>query len=132
MMGVLMLNMDSNMYSSLCCRCCCCWSRSLGDFAFKHPQALLSAEPHVTQQELAPSDRLVVLTSDGVTDVLPDDDMLGVAMRALEQVRAQRLGGWWPGCGCCAARLVDACSSAGWEGEAQGAAGWRRSSVPQV
>jgi serine/threonine protein phosphatase PrpC len=69
-------------------RCCC--RRSLGDFAFKHPQALLSAEPHVMQQELAPSDKLVVLTSDGVTDVLPDDDMLGVAMRALEQVR---LGG---------------------------------------
>uniref|UniRef100_A0A383W5L0 PPM-type phosphatase domain-containing protein n=1 Tax=Tetradesmus obliquus TaxID=3088 RepID=A0A383W5L0_TETOB len=62
-------------------------TRSLGDFAFKHPQALLSAEPHVTQQELAPSDRLVVLTSDGVTDVLPDDDMLGVAMRALEQTQ---------------------------------------------
>jgi hypothetical protein len=69
---------------------CCC--RSLGDFAFKHPQALLSAEPHVTQQQLAPSDKLVVLTSDGVTDVLPDDDMLGVAMRALEQVRRQLLG----------------------------------------
>jgi hypothetical protein len=73
----------------------CCCRRSLGDFAFKHPQALLSAEPHVTQQELAPSDKLVVLTSDGVTDMLPDDDMLGVAMRALEQVRLA--GAWWGG-----------------------------------
>ncbi|KAF6260497.1 phosphatase 2C-like domain-containing protein [Scenedesmus sp. NREL 46B-D3] len=62
-------------------------TRSLGDFAFKHPQALLSAEPHVAQQELAPSDKLVVLASDGVSDVLPDDDLLGVAMTALEQTR---------------------------------------------
>eukprot|EP00882_Tetradesmus_deserticola_P022347 GHRQ01024249.1.p1 GENE.GHRQ01024249.1~~GHRQ01024249.1.p1 ORF type:complete len:184 (+),score=70.51 GHRQ01024249.1:136-687(+) len=61
-------------------------TRSLGDFAFKHPQALLSAEPHVTQQELAPSDSLLLLASDGVTDVMPDDDVLGAALRALQQV----------------------------------------------
>jgi hypothetical protein len=51
----------------------------------------------VTQQELAPSDKLVVLTSDGVTGVLPDDDMLGVAMRALEQVRLAAAGGMGEG-----------------------------------
>eukprot|EP00882_Tetradesmus_deserticola_P016861 GHRQ01018036.1.p1 GENE.GHRQ01018036.1~~GHRQ01018036.1.p1 ORF type:complete len:194 (+),score=94.20 GHRQ01018036.1:138-719(+) len=62
-------------------------TRSLGDFAFKHPQALLSAEPHVTQQELAPSDSLLLLASDGVTDVMPDDDVLGAALRALQQTQ---------------------------------------------
>lgn len=67
-----------------CAVCCSC--RSLGDFAFKHPQALISADPYVAAQQLTPADRLVVMTSDGVTDVLPDDDMLEVAIRAIEQV----------------------------------------------
>eukprot|EP00775_Hariotina_reticulata_P008355 gene8355-8539_t len=62
-------------------------TRSLGDFAFKHPQPLISAEPAVCSQLLQPCDKLVVLTSDGVTDVLPDDDMLEIGCRALEQAR---------------------------------------------
>lgn len=66
---------------------------SLGDFAFKHPQALISADPHVEQAELTPSDKLVVLASDGVTDVLPDDDMLEAALRAIEQVSHPGGGG---------------------------------------
>jgi serine/threonine protein phosphatase PrpC len=61
--------------------------RSLGDFAFKSPQALISAEPFVNTHTLDPTDRLVLLTSDGVTDVLPDDDMLDIGVRAVEQVR---------------------------------------------
>lgn len=64
--------------------CCCC--RSLGDFAFKSPQALISAEPYVNTHQLEPSDHLVLLTSDGVTDVVPDDDMLDIGLRAIEQV----------------------------------------------
>lgn len=60
--------------------------RSLGDFAYKSPQALLSAEPYVVSHQLEPSDHLVLLTSDGVTDVLPDDDMLGIGLTAIEQV----------------------------------------------
>ena len=60
--------------------------RSLGDFAFKSPQPLLSAEPYVSTHHLEPSDHLVLLTSDGVTDVLPDDDMLDIGLRAIEQV----------------------------------------------
>jgi hypothetical protein len=60
--------------------------RSLGDFAFKSPQALISAEPFVSTHNLDPSDRLVLLTSDGATDVLPDEDMLEVGLRAIEQV----------------------------------------------
>lgn len=63
---------------------CCC--RSLGDFAFKSPQALISAEPYVNTHQLEPSDHLVLLTSDGVTDVVPDDDMLDIGLRAIEQV----------------------------------------------
>lgn len=65
-------------FSALC--------RALGDFAFKHPQALISADPHVAAHQLTPADRLVVLTSDGVTDVLPDDDLLDIAIAAIEQV----------------------------------------------
>jgi serine/threonine protein phosphatase PrpC len=60
--------------------------RSLGDFAFKHPEPLISAEPAVCSQLLTPRDKLVVLTSDGVTDVCPDDDMLEIGFRAVEEV----------------------------------------------
>jgi hypothetical protein len=60
--------------------------RSLGDFSFKQPRPLLLCEPHVVHQQLAPSDSLLLLASDGVTDSLGDDDVMCIAMRALEQV----------------------------------------------
>jgi len=60
-------------------------TRSLGDFAFKHPEALLSVEPHVATQALTPDDRLVLLATDGVTDVLSDGAVLELALTALEQ-----------------------------------------------
>jgi serine/threonine protein phosphatase PrpC len=41
----------------------------------------------VTQAALTPADRLLLLASDGVTDVLPDDAMMEVALAALDQVR---------------------------------------------
>jgi serine/threonine protein phosphatase PrpC len=68
-------------------------TRSLGDFAFKSPQALISAEPFVNTHTLDPTDRLVLLTSDGVTDVLPDDDMLDIGLRAIEQARSRTNNG---------------------------------------
>jgi serine/threonine protein phosphatase PrpC len=58
----------------------------LGDFAFKHPEALLSVEPHVATQALTPDDRLVLLATDGVTDVLSDEAVFELALTALEQV----------------------------------------------
>jgi serine/threonine protein phosphatase PrpC len=60
--------------------------RSLGDFNFKQPRPLLLCEPHVVHQQLLPSDSLLLLASDGVTDSLADDDAMCIAMRALEQV----------------------------------------------
>lgn len=63
--------------------------RSLGDFHFKSPVPLLTSEPHVMQQQLSPADKLVLLTSDGVTDVLPDDDVLELALRAVDRVRRE-------------------------------------------
>jgi serine/threonine protein phosphatase PrpC len=60
--------------------------RSLGDFAFKSPQPLISAQPFVNTHLLQPTDKLVLLTSDGVTDVLPDDDMLDIGLGAIAQV----------------------------------------------
>ncbi|KAF8069639.1 protein phosphatase 2C 8 [Scenedesmus sp. PABB004] len=64
-------------------------TRSLGDFSFKHPQPLISAEPHVAATELRPADELVLLASDGATDVLPDDDMLGTALDAIAAAQEQ-------------------------------------------
>ena len=69
--------------------------RSLGDFNFKQPRPLLLCEPHVVHQELTPSDSLLLLASDGVTDALWDDDVIDVAMRALEQARNRTSDGQW-------------------------------------
>jgi hypothetical protein len=44
----------------------------------------------VAHQQLLPSDSLLLLASDGVTDSLSDDDAMCIAMRALEQVRGQK------------------------------------------
>jgi serine/threonine protein phosphatase PrpC len=66
--------------------CCLSSCRSLGDFAFKSPQPLISAQPFVNTHLLQPTDKLVLLTSDGVTDVLPDDDMLDIGLRAIAEV----------------------------------------------
>lgn len=63
-----------------------CRGRSLGDFAFKSPQPLISAQPFVNTHLLQPTDKLVLLTCDGVTDVLPDDDMLDIGLSAIAQV----------------------------------------------
>jgi serine/threonine protein phosphatase PrpC len=60
--------------------------RSLGDFTFKQPRPLLLCEPHVVHQQLLPCDSLLLLVSDGVTDALADDDVMCIAMCALEQV----------------------------------------------
>eukprot|EP00882_Tetradesmus_deserticola_P001580 GHRQ01001704.1.p1 GENE.GHRQ01001704.1~~GHRQ01001704.1.p1 ORF type:complete len:376 (+),score=135.52 GHRQ01001704.1:163-1290(+) len=65
----------------------CMFTRSLGDFNFKQPRPLLLCEPHVVQQQLSPLDSFVLLASDGVTDALADDDVMAVAMRALERAR---------------------------------------------
>uniref|UniRef100_A0A383W3M2 protein-serine/threonine phosphatase n=1 Tax=Tetradesmus obliquus TaxID=3088 RepID=A0A383W3M2_TETOB len=65
----------------------CMFTRSLGDFAFKQPAPLLCCEPHVAHQTLLPGDSLLLLASDGVSDWLPDDDAMAVALRALEQAR---------------------------------------------
>lgn len=85
--------------------------RALGDFAFKHPQALLSPEPAVRSVVLTPSDVLLLMATDGVTDVMGDDDALGFALEAMEKVggfegaRCDRGVGacrgweWWVQCG---------------------------------
>eukprot|EP00775_Hariotina_reticulata_P008794 gene8794-8973_t len=63
-------------------------TRSLGDFSFKWPQPLVIAKPHLMAEELRSDDQLVLLVSDGVTDVLTDCAMVEVALAALNQERA--------------------------------------------
>ncbi|KIY99425.1 hypothetical protein MNEG_8535 [Monoraphidium neglectum] len=62
-------------------------TRSLGDFAFKHPHPILSPEPALRSVALTPSDSLLLVATDGVTDVLPDDDALAIAVDAVERGR---------------------------------------------
>jgi serine/threonine protein phosphatase PrpC len=53
-------------------------SRSLGDFEFA---PLVVAEPHVLSFRLAPDDRCLLLASDGLWDVLSDDEAIEIALR---------------------------------------------------
>lgn len=65
----------------------CMVTRALGDFAFKHPDPLLSPEPSVRSVLLTPSDVMLLVATDGVTDVLGDDDALAIALDALEKAK---------------------------------------------
>lgn len=67
--------------------------RSLGDFSLKHPAPILSPEPALASVTLTPADRLLLVATDGVTDVVGDDDALGAALDALDKVRVLRVGG---------------------------------------
>jgi serine/threonine protein phosphatase PrpC len=61
---------------------------SFGDFKLKgyvgaHPAGLLTAEPHVVSRTLTPGDAMLLLASDGVTDVLCDARMVELALDAV-------------------------------------------------
>jgi hypothetical protein len=57
-------------------------SRSLGDAQFKEPLPLVSCDPDVSVTLLRPGDTLLILASDGVWDVLSDQDAAEVAVAA--------------------------------------------------
>jgi serine/threonine protein phosphatase PrpC len=60
--------------------------RALGDYKLKRPNyPIITPDPFVTQKGLSPIDRLLLLASDGVTDVLSDDAMLEVALAAIDK-----------------------------------------------
>lgn len=72
--------------------------RALGDFAFKHPQALISAEPDVHVELLCPDDVMVLLLSDGVTDVLTDQQIWEIGQTVMNKVRVMPCQGHLEGC----------------------------------
>ena len=49
-------------------------TRALGDHALKGTGGGVSAEPHYVSHRVAPSDRFMLLASDGVWDVVDDDE----------------------------------------------------------
>jgi len=65
-------------------------SRSLGDAEFKRPRELVSAEPEVGRLRLRPGDQVIVSATDGLWDVVSDDDAVTHAVRAIRAaMRAQ-------------------------------------------
>lgn len=61
--------------------------RGFGDFGFKGVGGdLVIPTPYVAELDLTPDDGLLLLTSDGITDVLRDDDIMEVAMNAISKV----------------------------------------------
>ena len=73
-------------------------SRALGDASFKRPQALVSAEPATRDVALPPGGghRLLLLLTDGVTDVLSDAEIASTALAALSRPPEARLPGLPP------------------------------------
>jgi serine/threonine protein phosphatase PrpC len=52
----------------------------------KHPSyPIITPDPFVMQEGLTPADRLLLLASDGATDVLSDDAMLELALAAIDK-----------------------------------------------
>eukprot|EP00878_Enallax_costatus_P009387 GHUV01009809.1.p1 GENE.GHUV01009809.1~~GHUV01009809.1.p1 ORF type:complete len:346 (+),score=145.49 GHUV01009809.1:861-1898(+) len=63
-------------------------TRGFRDYGFKGVGGdLVIPTPHIQQLELIPDDQVLLLTSDGVTDVMGDDDMMEVAMKAISKAR---------------------------------------------
>ncbi len=60
--------------------------RALGDFAFKSPQPLLLSQPDVITQHLTTEDTLLMMLSDGVTDVMSDEDVMTAATLGVAKV----------------------------------------------
>lgn len=54
-------------------------SRCLGDLLFKEPKRLVECEPDVCRVTLGPECTFVVLGTDGVWDVLSDEDAVSIA-----------------------------------------------------
>ena len=83
-------------------------ARSLGDLDFKEPRRFVECEPDVRRLVPQPGDNLVVLGSDGLWDVMGDQEAVDVANAALT------VGAGWDGC------WVGGCVG-GWVG---GEGGW--------
>ena len=59
--------------------------RSLGDIDFKEPRRFVESEPDVRRIPLrGPGDSFVVLASDGLWDVMSDEEAIEAAAKALK------------------------------------------------
>merc|ERR1712217_234816 len=56
-------------------------TRSLGDLYFKQPAALALAEPEVTIYSLSEKDHFLVLATDGIFDVLSNQEVVDLALK---------------------------------------------------
>lgn len=63
-------------------------SRSLGDLDFKEPSRFVECEPDVNRYVPSPEDNLIVMASDGLWDVLSDQEAVDCANEALRAARA--------------------------------------------
>jgi hypothetical protein len=62
--------------------------RSLGDLDFKEPGRYVEAEPDVARVELSSGDEFLLLASDGLWDVLSDQEACDVARQVLQVGRS--------------------------------------------
>ncbi|KAL6761608.1 phosphatase 2C-like domain-containing protein, partial [Haematococcus lacustris] len=67
-------------------------SRSLGDYDFKEPRKLVDATPEVVRTRLMPGDAFVVLASDGLWDVMTDQDAVDAVRSALQACEGAKAG----------------------------------------
>eukprot|EP00891_Asterochloris_glomerata_P003379 jgi/Astpho2/3379/Aster-x1143 len=62
-------------------------SRGLGDLQFKEPVRLVEATPEVTSMQLQPTHQFIMMGSDGVFDVLDDEEVVTTVQAALQAHR---------------------------------------------
>ncbi|CAL8468404.1 g7944 [Coccomyxa elongata] len=61
-------------------------SRSFGDIEFKEPRLFVERIPDVGRVQLLPEDSLIIMASDGLWDVLGDQQAVDIAQGAVKQV----------------------------------------------
>ena len=65
-------------------------SRSLGDMEFKRPKPLVSADPDVSRIRLGQTDTVMVMGSDGLWDVVSDQEAVNLATKAIREYMRSR------------------------------------------
>ena len=80
--------------------CVSCASLLSGDINFKDPMRLVECEPDVRRVRLQPSDEFVVMASDGLWDVMGDQEACRVVIDELQGATTSTAGEWllcWTG-----------------------------------
>lgn len=67
------------------------FGRALGDADYKDPKPFVSAEASVRRLDLLPEDKAIIIASDGLWDVIGDQDVVTMVDQLIKVCRAVML-----------------------------------------